>query len=46
MTTIPELYGHPFAAYAWKPLIALYEREVAFAFRTIDPDHPENRARN
>lgn len=46
MTTIPELYGPPFAAYVWKPLIALYEREVAFAFRTIDPDHPENRARN
>ncbi len=41
----PELYGHPFAAFVWKPLIALYEREVAFTFRTIDPDHPENAAR-
>ncbi len=24
------LYEHPFAAYCWKPLIALYEREVPF----------------
>lgn len=26
----PQLYGHPFAAFVWKPLIALYERDVAF----------------
>lgn len=39
-----ELYGHPFAAFAWKPLIALYERDLAFTFRMVDPDHPENQA--
>ena len=39
------LYGHPFASYVWKPLIALYERGVAFEFRMIDPDHPDNQAR-
>ncbi len=41
----PELYGHPFAAFAWKPLIALYERNVAFTFSMVDPGHPENQAR-
>ena len=41
----PELYGHPFANFAWKPLIALYERTVPFAFRMIDGDHPQNAAR-
>jgi glutathione S-transferase len=25
-----SLYSHPFAMYCWKPLIALYERELAF----------------
>jgi glutathione S-transferase len=40
-----ELYGHPFASHVWKPLIALYERDVPFTFRMIDPDHPENQAR-
>jgi glutathione S-transferase len=44
MTTL-ELYGHPFASFVWKPLIALYERDVPFTFRMIDPDHPENQAR-
>lgn len=38
----PELYGHPFASFVWKPLIALYERNIAFSFRMVDPDHPEN----
>ena len=37
-----ELYGHPFASFAWKPLIAAYERDVPFVFRMVDPDHPEN----
>jgi glutathione S-transferase len=41
----PILYGHPFASFVWKPLIALYERDVAFTFRIVDPDHPENQAR-
>lgn len=39
------LYGHPFASFVWKPLIALYERDVSFDFRMVDPDHPENHAR-
>lgn len=25
-----QLYGHPFAAFVWKPLIAAYERNVPF----------------
>ena len=40
-----QLYGHPFASYAWKPLIAAYERNVPFVFCMVDPDHPENTAR-
>ncbi len=40
-----HLYGHPFASYAWKPLIAAYERNVPFEFHMVDPDHPENTAR-
>ncbi|ESQ82014.1 glutathione S-transferase [Asticcacaulis sp. AC466] len=40
-----DLYGHPFASFVWKALIALYERDVAFTFRMIDGDHPENAAR-
>lgn len=39
------LYGHPFASFVWKPLIALYERDVTFEFRMVDPDNPENLAR-
>ncbi|MEJ2061581.1 MAG: glutathione S-transferase family protein [Gammaproteobacteria bacterium] len=39
------LYGHPFASFVWKPLIALYERGVAFEFRMLDADHPENQVR-
>ena len=41
----PILYGHPFASFVWKPLIALYERDVMFTFRMVDPNHPENQAR-
>ncbi|MBS0590101.1 MAG: glutathione S-transferase family protein [Proteobacteria bacterium] len=40
-----KLYGHPFAAFVWKPLIAAYERGVAFEFCMVDPDHAENAAR-
>lgn len=40
-----QLYGHPFAAFAWKALIAAYHRDVPFEFRMIDPDHPENATR-
>lgn len=39
------LYGHPFASFVWKPLITLYERDVAFEFRIVDSDHPENQVR-
>jgi glutathione S-transferase len=42
---MPELYAHPFAAFCWKVLIALYERGVAFDYRHIGPDYPENQAR-
>jgi glutathione S-transferase len=41
----PILYGHPFASFVWKPLIALYERDVMFTFRIVDPNHRENQAR-
>jgi glutathione S-transferase len=30
------LYSHPFAAYCWKVLIALYENRVPFAYRLIE----------
>jgi len=39
-----RVYGHPFAAFYWKVLIALYERHVPFEFLMVDPDHPENTA--
>ena len=38
-----ELYGHRFASFAWKALIAAYERDVDFAF--MDVEQPENAAR-
>ncbi|MDY6946952.1 MAG: glutathione S-transferase family protein [Pseudomonadota bacterium] len=37
-----RIYGHPFAAFYWKVLIAAYERNVPFEFLMIDGDHPEN----
>lgn len=37
-----KIYGHPFAAYYWKVLIALYERDVAFEFLMVDPQHPHH----
>lgn len=40
-----KLYGHPFAAFAWKALIAAYERGVPFKFCMVDPDHAENSSR-
>jgi glutathione S-transferase len=39
-----QIYGHPFAAFYWKVLIALYERSVPFEFLMVDPEHPENGA--
>lgn len=40
-----ELYGHPFSSYTWKVLIALYANATPFAFRSVDPDQPDNYAR-
>jgi glutathione S-transferase len=37
------LHEHPFAAYCWKALIALYERDVPFERHLVDG--PEGRAR-
>lgn len=37
-----RIYGHPFAAFYWKALIALYERNVPFEFLMLDGEHPEN----
>lgn len=39
-----QVYGHPFASFYWKVLIALYERSVPFEFLMVDPEHPENGA--
>ena len=36
------LYGHPFAAYTQKALIALYENGTPFEFRCIGPDTPQH----
>lgn len=30
------LYAHPFAAYCWKVLIALYENQTPFTYRVVD----------
>lgn len=40
-----ELYGHPFASFAWKALVAAYARGVPFEFRMVDADHPANQKR-
>ncbi|MFT3720973.1 glutathione S-transferase family protein [Pseudorhodoferax sp.] len=40
-----KLYGHPFASFVWKALIAAYERDVPFEFCMVDAGHPENSAR-
>ncbi len=37
-----KIYGHPFASFYWKALIALYERGVPFEFLMVDPEHPDN----
>lgn len=38
------LYGHPFSSYTQKVLIALYENDTPFAFRSLDQAMPENLA--
>src|SRR5262245_43867168 len=40
-----EVFGHPFSSYTQKALIALYENDTPFTFRTIAPDEPDNNAR-
>lgn len=32
-----QLFGHPFSSYTWKALIALYEADQPFEFRSVDP---------
>ena len=39
-----ELFGHPLSSYYQKALIAFYETDTPFAFRMLDPDHPESLA--
>jgi glutathione S-transferase len=39
------LYGHPFSSFTWKPLIALYERDVAFDFAMLGTGDAEIAAR-
>ena len=38
------VYGHPFAMFVWKALIALEERGVAYDLRITGPDNPEHDA--
>lgn len=40
-----ELFGHPFSSYTWKAQIALHEKGIAYDFRMLDPEHPDNRQR-
>jgi glutathione S-transferase len=37
----PVLYAHPFASYCWKVLVALYENDTAFTYRSLGPDDPQ-----
>src|SRR5215469_6747202 len=39
---LPILYGHPFASYTQKALVALYENQTQFTFRLLDRAEPEN----
>ena len=39
-----QLFAHPFSSYCWKVLIALWENELPFTYRTLGPEHPENGA--
>ena len=36
-----DLYVHPFASFAWKALIAAYERDVPFRACVVDPETRE-----
>lgn len=35
-------YGHPFSSYTWKALIALYEKDIDFDYRILEPDRPQH----
>ena len=39
-----QLFAHPFSSYCWKVMIALYENDLPFDIRMLDPDHPDNGA--
>lgn len=39
-----QYFGHPFSSYTWKGEIALIEKGADYAFRPLDPDHPDNAA--
>lgn len=39
-----QLFGHPFSSYTWKALIGLCEKDIAFDFRKLGPDEPDNGA--
>jgi glutathione S-transferase len=41
---MPELFAHPFSSYCWKVLIALWENDIPFTYRNVDPAYPENGA--
>ena len=41
---VMELFGHPFSSYHQKVLTALYEYELPFTFRLLEPDQTENGA--
>jgi glutathione S-transferase len=36
----PVLYAHPFSSYCWKVLIALYENDTTFTYRSLGPEDP------
>src|SRR3712207_4520548 len=36
---IPQLYAHPFSSYSQKVLIALYENNISFEFRMLEPSN-------
>ncbi|MDN3577660.1 glutathione S-transferase family protein [Chitinimonas viridis] len=38
------LYGHSFSSYTQKVLVALYENDTPFTFRSIGPDTPQHTA--
>lgn len=37
-----HIFGHPFSSYTWKALIAFWEKDIAFEFRMLGPDNPDN----